>query len=168
MNNPFLHNYHSHTKRCGHAVGEDRDYVLAAIKAGFKTLGFSDHVILPGVDQPRMRAHFDRLEEYISSVRSLQEEFKDQIDIKLGFECEFLHGHFDEYYHELLDKYGFDYLILGQHCFYDFTYGDMRWYDDLPTKQAMLNHYLYDVVTGMESGLFSYFAHPDFFWVHQS
>ena len=36
-------NYHTHTYRCGHAVGTERDYVEAALKAGIRTLGFSDH-----------------------------------------------------------------------------------------------------------------------------
>ena len=39
----MLANYHTHTKRCNHALGEDREYVEAAIKAGLKVLGFSDH-----------------------------------------------------------------------------------------------------------------------------
>lgn len=30
------------TKRCQHAVGEDREYVEAAIAAGIQVLGFSD------------------------------------------------------------------------------------------------------------------------------
>ena len=33
-------NYHTHTKRCQHAVGEDREYVEAAIAAGIQVLGF--------------------------------------------------------------------------------------------------------------------------------
>ena len=37
------YNYHTHTKRCGHAIGNDEDYVINAIKAGYKILGFSDH-----------------------------------------------------------------------------------------------------------------------------
>lgn len=34
-------NYHTHTKRCGHAYGEDEDFVLSAIKYGIKELGFT-------------------------------------------------------------------------------------------------------------------------------
>ena len=37
------HNYHTHTTRCHHAEGSDEDYIIEAIKAGYKTLGFSDH-----------------------------------------------------------------------------------------------------------------------------
>lgn len=36
-------NYHTHTTRCMHAVGNDEDYVRSAIKGGFQELGFSDH-----------------------------------------------------------------------------------------------------------------------------
>lgn len=36
-------NYHTHTTRCYHASGKDEEYVKAAIKAGIKELGFSDH-----------------------------------------------------------------------------------------------------------------------------
>lgn len=40
----ITNNYHTHTSRCGHAVGEDEEYVINAIKSGIKVLGFSDHV----------------------------------------------------------------------------------------------------------------------------
>ena len=36
-------NYHTHTTRCFHAVGQDEDYVRAAIDGGFDLLGFADH-----------------------------------------------------------------------------------------------------------------------------
>ena len=39
-------NYHTHTTRCYHASGKDEEYVKAAIKAGIKELGFSDHIHL--------------------------------------------------------------------------------------------------------------------------
>ncbi|MBQ2467372.1 MAG: hypothetical protein II506_06345, partial [Lachnospiraceae bacterium] len=40
-------NYHTHTPRCMHAVGEEREYIEAAIKHKFSVLGFSDHVPQP-------------------------------------------------------------------------------------------------------------------------
>ena len=44
MENTILRtNFHTHTTRCNHAVGEDRQYVEEAIKGGLKVLGFSDH-----------------------------------------------------------------------------------------------------------------------------
>ena len=37
-------NLHTHTWRCGHAVGEDSEYIENAIVAGFECLGFSEHI----------------------------------------------------------------------------------------------------------------------------
>ena len=40
-------NYHTHTTRCQHAKGTEREYVEAAIRGGYKILGFSDHTPYP-------------------------------------------------------------------------------------------------------------------------
>ena len=48
-------NYHSHTKRCEHAIGEDEEYVKAAIANGFQVMGFSDHAPYAGVHTPGER-----------------------------------------------------------------------------------------------------------------
>ena len=39
----MLTNYHTHTTRCGHAEGTEEEYILTALRCGFKVLGFSDH-----------------------------------------------------------------------------------------------------------------------------
>ena len=35
-----MQNFHTHTYRCHHAKGSDREYVEAAIKAGYTEIGF--------------------------------------------------------------------------------------------------------------------------------
>ena len=40
-------NFHTHTPRCHHAKGSEREYIEQAIANGFTTLGFSDHVPQP-------------------------------------------------------------------------------------------------------------------------
>ena len=37
-------NYHTHTSRCKHARGTDRDYVQQAVDSGYQVLGFTDRV----------------------------------------------------------------------------------------------------------------------------
>ena len=44
-------NYHTHTYRCKHAMGNDERIVLNAIKADFDILGFIDHNITVNVIQ---------------------------------------------------------------------------------------------------------------------
>ena len=36
-------NYHTHTVRCNHAEGTEREYIEQAIARKVRTLGFSDH-----------------------------------------------------------------------------------------------------------------------------
>lgn len=43
----MIANYHTHTWRCNHAVGTEREYVERAIEGGLKILGFSDHTPMP-------------------------------------------------------------------------------------------------------------------------
>ena len=47
----MLTNYHTHTARCGHAEGTEEEYILTALRCGFKVLGFSDHT--PGPTRRR-------------------------------------------------------------------------------------------------------------------
>ena len=43
----MIANYHTHTTRCNHAVGSEREYVEKAIELGFSELGFADHAPMP-------------------------------------------------------------------------------------------------------------------------
>ena len=111
-------NYHTHTFRCGHAIGNDEEYVLEAIALGLNTLGFSDHVMLPNVKQEFVRGDYEATQGYFDSIRNLQNKYKDRINIKLGFEAEAFKEFFP-YYKKLLDEKTIDYLILGNHCTLD-------------------------------------------------
>ena len=78
----MLFNYHTHTARCNHASGTDREYVEQAISGGMKTLGFSDHApyVFPGGTYPsEHRMKVDELFEYAESVRSLAKEYEKDI-----------------------------------------------------------------------------------------
>ena len=160
----LTYTYHSHTKRCGHAKGEDEEYVLAALEMGFKVLGFSDHVILPDRRAPRMRGDPALLNDYFASVRHLEKKYKDLIQIHLGFEAEWFGKEYEDYYRWLLNN-RLDYLILGQHCWIGGKDNDFHWYSSpwYSNKVKAINGYADDIVAGMKSGLFAYVAHPDLY-----
>ncbi|MGM9624341.1 MAG: PHP domain-containing protein, partial [Eubacteriales bacterium] len=64
---PFLAaNYHTHTPRCGHAGGNEREYIENAIRAGIRTLGFADHAPYPFPKSYRsgMRMEVEETEAY--------------------------------------------------------------------------------------------------------
>lgn len=155
-------NYHTHTPRCGHAEGTDEQYVLAAVDAGYDTLGFSDHVPYPyksGFTNPHVRMTMDKLPGYVRSVRALEEKYAGKIRILAGFECEY----FPEYMGWMADMKAenkLDYLILGNH--YELTDEGGIYYGHCKTG-AQLARYVDNTIKGMETGLFAYLAHPDLF-----
>ena len=153
-------NYHTHTKRCNHAEGEDREYVEAAIQSGLKTLGFSDHAPYLFND-PTYYSYFrmqtEQLHAYAESVRSLQKEYEKDIRILLGFEL--------EYYPDLhANEMAFlktskpDYVILGQH----FLGNEVdQPYSGVLRDDGFLIQYVSQVLEGLATGDFLYLAHPD-------
>lgn len=163
--NKLVYNYHTHTSRCGHATGEDEEYVQEAIKLGIKRLGFSDHIMLPGYSQPGIRGDYCEMEGYLNSIHSLKEKYKDQIEILVGFEAEY-YEEFVDYYKELLDNQIIDYLVLGQHN----TGKEGRiinyCHKDSPIDDVI--RYVDDVIKGIKTGLFKYLAHPDLYMFSQS
>lgn len=153
-------NYHTHTKRCGHATGEDREYVEAAIKSGIKILGFSDHTPYPtGTDfKSGMRIQLEEAEGYFKSVTALKEEYKNDIQIYAGVEAEYFPEHFDKLL-EFMKPYPLDYMILGQHFIPDEEHGI---YVGAPfTDRKMVEAYTENVIAGIKTGRFLYVAHPD-------
>ncbi len=154
-------NYHTHTSRCSHADGLDEAYVLTAIDMGLKTLAFTDHVMLEGVDNPRTRGDFSKHPSYVSSVLSLKEKYEGRIAIHLGYECEaFVAGFgFDR---DLLTKQGFDFLILGNHAYLQDD-KEVKFYFRNPVDDDRLLRYCESMIVGMETGLFSAVAHPDYY-----
>lgn len=156
----MIQNLHTHTVRCRHASGSDEEYVCAAVQAGFRTLGFSDHTPMPfsGGYYSTMRMYPGQLEDYIQSMCSLRERYDGKLDIRIGLEAEYYPGLFSELT-ELLRAQPLDYLILGQHYVYD-EIGSP--YMGRPTDDpAVLNAYVEQTVAGMKTGLFTCLAHPD-------
>ena len=153
-------NYHTHTFRCGHAKGEEREYIEKAIAEGLEVLGFSDHVPMafPSGFRSHYRCPVEKLGEYMETLTALREEYKDKIKILIGFEAEYYPAHFEAMM-AMLGEYDYDYLILGQH-FVGNEEGEA--YSGAPTNNdETLNKYVEQVITGARTGAFTYIAHPD-------
>lgn len=156
----MIANYHTHTARCNHAVGTEREYVENALTMGLKILGFSDHTpyIFPGEYYSHFRMKLHQLEDYVESVLALRKEYSGKIEIPLGLEL--------EYYPKLLPQLlpilrdlPIDYLLMGQH----FIGNEVdEPYSGWPTENSrVLERYVDQVMEGMHTGLFTYIAHPD-------
>ena len=155
----MIANYHTHTTRCGHAVGADRAYVETAVSRGLKTLGFSEHVPMPFPDghESSYRVPLRLLDDYVSSILSLKEEYRDDIDIRLGFEAEYYPDLFGDML-EMLRPYPVEYLLLAQH----FNDSSERVYHTNPQlAKSALVRYTDVTLEALKTGCFSCFAHPD-------
>ena len=155
-------NYHTHTKRCGHASGRDEAYVAAAVEQGFDVLGFSDHVPWPyksSYRHPGVRMDVTEMDEYLSSVRALRDRYQGRIEILTGFECEYFPAYM-EWLREIKKEKKLDYLILGNH--YD-TSDETGMYFGSVSTPGELRRYVDMTIAGLRTGLFTYLAHPDLF-----
>ena len=153
-------NLHTHTTRCNHASGSEKEYVENAIRAGLKVFGFADHVpyFFPGTYYSGYRMRWERVEDYVNTILALREEYKGVIDIKLGYEAEYYPKFFNETLKRLM-QYPIDYLILGQHFIDNELSGK---YAGVRTgDEAFLAQYVDEVCEAMETGVFTYVAHPD-------
>ena len=111
-----MKNYHTHTKRCYHAIDNEEEYVKAAIQSGYTELGFSDHTPwhYETSYHSTMRMEEDKLVGYVQTLLNLREKYQDQISIKIGLECEYFPKYMN-WLKQILKDYPIDYIILGNH-----------------------------------------------------
>lgn len=156
----MIANYHTHTWRCKHAEGRERDYIEQAIRAGIQILGFSDHTPcpFPGNYESYFRMSIDQAEDYFKTISDLKGEYADEIEIRNGVEAEYYPDCFESLL-RLLADYPCEYLLMGQHFIhneFDGVYSGSRTDDE-----TVLTQYVSQVLEGLSTGSFTYLAHPD-------
>lgn len=158
--NILKNNYHTHSYHCRHASGKPEDYVIKAIESGYSTLGFSDHVPCPFSNGHRssFRMDTEETETYINEIKEMQSKYGDRIRILAGYESEYYPKE-EEGKIKLYEKYGCDYLILGQHFInneYDGIYSGSS-----ETDEDAFRTYINQIIEAIKTGRFSYICHPD-------
>jgi len=117
-----MEDWHTHSSLCRHAEGSLEDYVKKAIDHDLKSIGFSDHFpyeFLKNIDNIPYQEYsmtLEEVEEYLSVAESLREKYKSQIQIKIGFELDYLINQ-EKALNEYLDKYisRLDYFLGSIH-----------------------------------------------------
>ncbi len=105
------YNFHTHSKYDDGAETLE-EYVMAAIEKGFAAIGLSGHQPLPFDNQWSIRKN--DYPEYLAEARRLREQYKDQIDIYLGLELDYIPGHSDDF-RAFVNGAGLDYCIGSVH-----------------------------------------------------
>ena len=153
-------NYHTHTYLSNHAIDTPRDYVESAVAGGTKLLGFSDHVPYPFANghPSGFRIAVADTEKYVTEIAALRDAYADRIRIFIGYEAEYYPDEFAAMLANIR-RFTCDYLILGQH-YTNNEYDGVYVYSKTDDRD-MLSRYVNQVIAGMETGLFTYMAHPD-------
>lgn len=161
-------NYHTHHELCGHAVGNCEDYAKAAVRLGFRELGFSDHgpilkEFLPQKDFHDFGMHLqmdysDFLNVYLPECKLTQQRYKDKLSIKIGLEIEYIPS-FHNYFANI--RKTVDYLALGLHFH---PKKDGSWQNVYePMDEEAIQEYADVLCQAMDTKLYKMVTHPDIF-----
>lgn len=162
---PALVDYHVHTARCGHAVGEMAAYVERAVRAGLPEMGFSDHIFMywlpPERRDPELAMPEAQFDEYVESVERLRHRYP-QIDIRLAVEADFIQDR-EATLAGVLARHPWDYVLGSVHFIGEWGMDDARY---VPTYDEWDIDELYETYFGLilraaDSGYFDTMAHLD-------
>ena len=114
---PPLVSYHG-----GHTIydgtGTPEEFVERALKLGFISLGFSEHMPAPKEytypDFPDFDQAHRLFDGYVETVLDLKDRYRDDLPILLGVETEYFREE-KEYLSDFLERYPFDYVLGSVH-----------------------------------------------------
>jgi histidinol-phosphatase (PHP family) len=104
----------------------------------------------------------EQLYEYASSVKALAERYRGIMSIRLGLEAEYI-PLIHESDMELYRSAGVEYLILGQHTVGNESFEKTVDSFAVTTETDAFCSYVDQCIEGLQTGHYSYFAHPDVF-----
>jgi histidinol-phosphatase (PHP family) len=114
---------HSHSGQfCLHAKGSLEEVIQEAIKKRFKTYGLTEHMprfsrsqLYPEESQLSPSDLVQMFHEYVQEARKLAIKYKNEINILIGMETEFIDYSFKNEIENLRTIYGLDYVVGSLH-----------------------------------------------------
>jgi len=178
-----LRDYHTHSRRCGHGLGEIEDYIKVAIAKDLKEIGISDHFPIGAVNKdPKLREtlkiasmEVEEFPSYIKEIKELKEKYRNKIDIRISTEITFYTpGKALSMQKEVLKPFmdDMDYIIGAIH--------DVKWHEspeilldpDLATEifrkygeDKIILEYLNKLIKLVDTTFFDVIAHFDYYRV---
>jgi len=154
--------YHMHTPRCNHAVGDVRTYAQAAIKHGLTEIGISDHSPMPNGFDAAWRMGLAELPGYLQEVEMVCDEMQADLTVRIGLEADF-HPGTEVAVQSMIDAYTWDYVIGSVHFIGDWGFDNPdeihRW-DTMDVEDAYVAYF--DLLArSAATGMFDIIGHPD-------
>lgn len=152
--------YHTHTRRCGHAVGTAAEYVEAARARGLAGIGICDHLPLVGRRDAELTMDISELDDYVGEVLELRRAFPGFV--LLGIEADYEPETF-EHVAAALGQYPFDYVIGSVHFLDGWGFDDPRNKSGWTERDvlAVYESYFDRVGEAAETGSFTILGHLD-------
>ncbi|MDX8395992.1 MAG: histidinol-phosphatase HisJ [Mariprofundaceae bacterium] len=154
--------YHMHTPRCNHAIGDVHEYAAVAVQLGMTEIGMSDHSPMPGGFDKAWRMDQQELPDYLSEVESVRDQFADRLTVRIGLEADFYPGT-EAYVREMIAAYHWDYVIGSVHYIGDWAFDNpdeiKRW-DVQDTEDAYCDYFEL-VAASAATHVFDIIGHPD-------
>ncbi len=154
--------YHMHTPRCNHAKGSIAEYAQAAVDAGLKEIGMSDHSPMPDGFDAAWRMDESELDSFLEELEAAQQQFKGQLSIKAALEVDYYQGA-EEYITHLANYYDWDYLMGSVHFIGDWGFDnpdEIARFETCDIEQAYCDYFKL-VELSAACGLFDIIGHPD-------
>ncbi len=145
---------HTHTEYCPHGTGDyAEEMILRAIELGYDSYSITEHAPMPREflkESPTSKLYdlsdfnmaISDLEHYLKNMHALKEKYKSDIQIKVGFEIDFIEEYTD-YNKDFLNEYGklIDDSIISIHFLEGV--GGLRSIDYSPEdfQDGILNYY---------------------------
>ncbi len=149
-----LFNLHTHSIFSdGKSTAEE--VVQEAIRQGLKILGFSDHSPVPFENSFAIKNN--EVNNYITTIKSLKEKYKDQIDIYCSMEMDFIPGIVKDF-KKTKEELNLDYMIGSVHLVGNNI--DRLWFIDgskVETyDEGLFNYYDGDIKKGVRAFFHQY------------
>lgn len=154
--------YHMHTPRCNHASGSVCDYAAAAVQAGVKEIGMSDHSPMPDGFDKAWRMDISELAGYVQEIEQAREMFAGRLELRTGLEADYYPGS-EGYLEELVAAHDWDYIIGSIHYIGDWPFDNPDYiesWDKRSIDDAYCDYYNL-VAQSAATGLFDIIGHPD-------
>ena len=148
---------HNHTTRCNHAKGSMESYILRAIELKIDVYGFSEHA--PMDFDSHYRLKFEEMNAYSSDVLHLKERYKDDIQILLGYEVDYLKNHMDK---RVLNA-EVDYMIGSVHFLGEWGFDNPEFKDEYKHRDIdqIWQEYFNSIEAMAKTGYFDIVGHLD-------
>ena len=85
----YKSSYHTHSTFCD-GKNTPEEMLLSAVEKSFNALGFSSHIMLPFSSDWHLP--LNRIDSYCTEINRLKNEYKNQLEVYLGFEADFIEG----------------------------------------------------------------------------